>query len=631
MLQKKKVEEEESKKNKEASDQSMKCEEVKNTAAESSAAVKGTSKGTSKGDEKEDSTAPSLSDLLTKAMVPPLINPNVFGKHTYTAASKDESDNVRQKDEQRTTELATYLRDRVIPIFLHEVKLSSTSFVDGAALVTTMHQRGINIRYLGHMASKWIESYNIGREHRRKVLQQQLLQSITPPTKLLGSDDAAASIGNKEAEAATLPKVIMSEEDDVRRSYFLRLVEIEMIARVVRHTISTLLRENSDIIVAPAIIIAKYLSRMTSRTGGFGYVQGGGKSGVVGSESFMGDGRGGGNSSNSNELQIPRATPASDHVLRAASKLLPLNARSMWRDIQRDVWSKFRYNLNVWPGNYEATGRKGIIVDVDRIALLRRTCQLVGISLRSREYHFQQEEPITSRDIHDMQPVSKHGFTKCQMKDVIELIEYGRTCLNQRQLHEAHVALQEALVYLYQAVGVMHEYVAVTCSLLAQCYHFGNNVPQAILFEQRALCLYERLKGFDAFQVIHSHNFLATLHSKVKNGEKMAAKHMVRYLYLQRMACGQYHSDMNNNLIKLGTIYQSVGRLDQAAKTYQYALQKSLPNSIDSATCLHLLAKAYHLSKRRKEALAHVRGVSLFSCFYFVFFIYFVLFISLFP
>ena len=75
-------------------------------------------------------------------------------------------------------------------------------------------------------------------------------------------------------------------------------------------------------------------------------------------------------------------------------------------------------------------------------------------------------------------------------------------------------------VFLYQAVGVMHEYVAIACSLLAQCYHAGNNITQAILYEQRALCLYERLKGFDCYQVIHSHNFLATLHMKEKNCEK---------------------------------------------------------------------------------------------------------------
>jgi len=239
--------------------------------------------------------------------------------------------------------------------------------------------------------------------------------------------------------------------------------------------------------------------------------------------------------------------------------------------------------------------------------LLRRVCQLIGLSMRSRQYRFQDEEPIQTQDIHDMTPVTKDGFTKIQMKDVVDLIEYGRACLNQNQLSEAHGALQESLVYLYQAVGVMHEYVAVACSLLAQVYHAGGSVQQAILFEQRALCLYERLKGFDSYQVIHSHNFLATLWCKQKNGEKKAAKHMIRHLYLQRMSCGQYHSDLNNSLIKLGTIYQAVGRLDQAAKTYQYALQKSVPNTIDYATCLHLLAKAYHLSSKHKEALTNVR------------------------
>jgi tetratricopeptide (TPR) repeat protein len=179
------------------------------------------------------------------------------------------------------------------------------------------------------------------------------------------------------------------------------------------------------------------------------------------------------------------------------------------------------------------------------------------------------------------------------------------------------------LVYLYQVVGVMHEYVAVACSLLAQTYYAGSNIEQAILFEQRALCLYERMgggssnsgtsgssSGYDSYQVIHSHNFLATLYSKLKFGHKMAAKHMVRYLYLQRIACGQYHSDMNNSLIKLGNIYQSIGRLDQACKAYQYALSKSIPNTINFGTCLHLLAKVFYLGNQHEDALTHVREVS---------------------
>jgi hypothetical protein len=83
---------------------------------------------------------------------------------------------------------------------------------------------------------------------------------------------------------------------------------------------------------------------------------------------------------------------------------------------------------------------------------------------------------------------------------------------------------------------------------------------------------------------------------------------------VQRIACGQYHSDMNNSLIKLGGIYESVGQLVQACKTYQYALNKSIPNTINYATCLHLLAKVFHLSSNHKNALSHVREVS-FICF----------------
>ena len=68
-------------------------------------------------------------------------------------------------------------------------------------------------------------------------------------------------------------------------------------------------------------------------------------------------------------------------------------------------------------------------------------------------------------------PVVKHGFPKCHMREVIEAVDFARTQLSKRRLAEAHASLQEALVFLYQAVGVMHEYVAVCCTLMAKVYN----------------------------------------------------------------------------------------------------------------------------------------------------------------
>ena len=570
-----------------------------------------------------------LTQKMTQAMIPPLVNPNVFSKHTYTSvtpttttptppttppttapttastASTTSTTSIAttttiEKDEAMTANVCQYLLDRVIPVFLREIKLSNVVLVDGSSLIATMHQRGINVRYLGHMSSIWIKDYNRGRTQRYEHLQQ--LQQLHEQQQKEGKKSSSSP-------PSTPPTIVLSKEDDVRRSYFLRLCEIEMIARTVRHTISTLLRENSNIMVAPAAILAQFFSKMMTRKGGLGYTKdkadkggnkGGNKSGSTGPTQSKRN-----NSSPTAGAVDSTITPTFEFTLKAGLQLLPSTGKEMWTSIHQDVYAKFRYNLHIWPGNYETSSKKGILIDVDRIALLRRVCQLLGISITSRDYDFNLEHPIVSSDIQNMVPIVKDGFTKCQMKDIIELIEYGRSCLNKKQLNEAHVALQEALVYLYQAVGVMHEYVAVACSLLAQTYHAGQNIEQAILFEQRALCLYERMStsssaGYDSYQVIHSHNFLATLFTKIKNGQKMAAKHMVRYLYLQRISCGQYHSDMNNSLIKLGSIYQSVGRLDQACKTYQYALRKSIPHTINYGTNFLLLSEIVCASQTRE-------------------------------
>ena len=143
----------------------------------------------------------------------------------------------------------------------------------------------------------------------------------------------------------------------------------------------------------------------------------------------------------------------------------------------------------------------------DRLALLRRVCQLLGVSVASRAYNFDVESSTDSsanrsllpEDILGVSPVVKHGFPKCHMREVNELIDFARAHLSQRRLGEAHTALQDALVYLYQAVGVMHEYVAMCCTLMAKVYSMSaaatgddnaeDGIRMAILYERR-LCVY---------------------------------------------------------------------------------------------------------------------------------------------
>ncbi|KAK3302240.1 clustered mitochondria-domain-containing protein [Chaetomium strumarium] len=79
------------------------------------------------------------------------LNPDVFsGQNPQTDEEKEEM----AKDEQEVRDACAYLRDTVIPSLIRELSESDISFpMDGRQLTALLHRRGINLRYLGKLAS----------------------------------------------------------------------------------------------------------------------------------------------------------------------------------------------------------------------------------------------------------------------------------------------------------------------------------------------------------------------------------------------------------------------------------------------------------------------------------------------
>ncbi|KAL2271557.1 hypothetical protein VTJ83DRAFT_928 [Remersonia thermophila] len=79
------------------------------------------------------------------------LNPDVFsGQVPQTEEEKEEL----AKDEQEVREVCSFLRETVIPSLLKDLQDSDVSFpMDGRSLTSLLHRRGINMRYLGKLAS----------------------------------------------------------------------------------------------------------------------------------------------------------------------------------------------------------------------------------------------------------------------------------------------------------------------------------------------------------------------------------------------------------------------------------------------------------------------------------------------
>ncbi|KAL8885347.1 MAG: hypothetical protein Q9215_006785 [Flavoplaca cf. flavocitrina] len=79
------------------------------------------------------------------------LNPDVFcGQVPQTAEEKEEWAN----DEREVRAVTDHLHQKIIPEFIHDLKEQEVGFpMDGQSLSRLMHKRGINVRYVGKLAS----------------------------------------------------------------------------------------------------------------------------------------------------------------------------------------------------------------------------------------------------------------------------------------------------------------------------------------------------------------------------------------------------------------------------------------------------------------------------------------------
>jgi len=184
--------------------------------------------GTSESNDKDEETQKDLEYLRTLRM-----NLNVFLPHLKSIEEKDkEAFEQLKKDEELVKEVASYLWESVLPQITKEVKETPNQIpVDGKSLTDYLHERGVNCRYLGRLAS---------------LAAEEESKDINDETNLL------AGI------VTTIPRRTMP-------FCWLEMLECEMIARAAKHVLSRYLVENGGIAASQlSKTIASFLSAMMS-------------------------------------------------------------------------------------------------------------------------------------------------------------------------------------------------------------------------------------------------------------------------------------------------------------------------------------------------------------------------------
>jgi len=128
---------------------------------------------------------------------------------------------------------------------------------------------------------------------------------------------------------------------------------------------------------------------------------------------------------------------------------------------------------------------------------VRAFCKATGIQLLLKEYSLdnRSRQPFSEDDILNIYPCVKHIHPKAS--DAYHVFTTGQAKIQQGLLREGYELISEALNLLNNIYGAMHPEIAACARLLARLNYIMGDYPEALVYQQRAELMSERVLGID--------------------------------------------------------------------------------------------------------------------------------------
>ena len=356
--------------------------------------------------ESNEGVESAASAASAKAMASIQVNPNVFIPN-LDVKSGEKSEEILQ-DEELARNIANFLWSKVIPTITEDIRLANQVIMDGEALTKYCHEYGINMRYLGRIAE-------VARE------QEATDQALHKDSKL---------------RINPMP------------AYWLELVEMEMIARSVKHLTIKFMHDHCENLASPARLIRDLLSFLFGSPSSINEsVTSVDNMSKTASKKKKSKKSSGNNSSVSAGLQAD------------TSSLAPSSASSSCLD-RAEFWKLLEARIKTYFGGTLSLIRR-VKVDgkevtelssrVPLLPLLRRVCQQLGISVATREYSFDSAHPFSPIDLLGFHPRAKMPVTDL-LPYVADLRESANVYAQRGELANSSALYQQASVRLEQVL-----------------------------------------------------------------------------------------------------------------------------------------------------------------------------------
>ncbi|AMD19666.1 HCL485Cp [Eremothecium sinecaudum] len=494
-------------------------------------------------------------------------------------------------EDKTVDDISNFLRLKAIPELVKKFADGTVSVpYTGEHLVDILHNSGINLRYLGkiiNLAEKELEEQKSARSAAQSKIAEGNKEHAEWESNYLKKIEGMilerqAKIQQLLKENKEIPPELSGElaldENEVRKPHdgdavvvnndnlltLIELSKLEIISRSVKHVIRKYSKE------LPAIMVSSLISYVLNLLFGSSY-------------------------NSKPPVEIP------DEVYASFSfEFTKLNQQSLLQEIASQAQRRFGVALSSdWLSQYGESP----------FMLLRSVCSKNGIQLLNKEYFFTKEQYESWKQSQDkkvrnklVDPVATFCIQDFSLRPIVKVADMN-TNVGDRYWAQASELLkqddnqQHALVLFTQAIAAREEIYGVVHPIVAESYYALSNVysnlgafVQAIALCRKACAIYERVAGYDSFQLMRCLNGLAYL--ELSNESPFnAALSLSMLLEIFSCNCPSIHPSVISAYYTLGTITGSMKNVPQNIQvlnkiselilkvdgemTYPYALNES--------------------------------------------------------